>query len=165
MISGDSYLQSFALPPPWVAVIAMVGAFQMIGGDCVSGASGAKSWVLFLQSGMDLIEILLLWPLNCFGAIAGSLAKGAFTQFTLSESMSESLTEFCLHNIRGSDPRSSEAPAILVAHSSDHVSRCQRCLSRLVPRSAETPLVKGTVIFTWKIFGSWRHCLNTRRFQ
>ena len=44
-------------------------------------------------------------------------------------------------------------------------SRCQRCLSRLVPRSAETPLVKGTVIFTWKIFGSWRHCLNTRRFQ
>ena len=26
-----------------------------------------------------------------------------------------------------------------------HPSRCQRCLSRLVPRSAETPLVKGTV--------------------
>ena len=34
-----------------------------------------------------------------------------------------------------------------------------------LPRSAETPLVKGTVIFTWKNFGSWRHCLNTRRFQ
>ena len=32
------------------------------------------------------------------------------------------------------------------------ISRCQRCLSGLVPRSAETPLVKGTVIFMWKIF-------------
>ena len=39
-------------------------------------------------------------------------------------------------------------------------SRCQRCLSRLVLRSAETPLVKGTVIFTWKIFVGWRHHLN-----
>ena len=44
-------------------------------------------------------------------------------------------------------------------------SRCQRCLSRLVPRSAETPLVKGTVIFMWKIFVGWRHCLNVSRFQ
>ena len=52
-----------------------------------------------------------------------------------------------------------------VARSCTHPSRCQRCLSRLVPRSAETPLVKGTVIFTWKIFDSWRHCLNARRFQ
>ena len=46
-----------------------------------------------------------------------------------------------------------------------HPSRCQRCLSRLVPRSAETPLVKGTVIFMWKIFVGWRHCLNVSRFQ
>ena len=44
-------------------------------------------------------------------------------------------------------------------------SRCQRCLSRLVPRSAETPLVKGTVIFMWKIFVGWRHWLNVSRFQ
>ena len=46
-----------------------------------------------------------------------------------------------------------------------YISRCQRCLSRLVPRSAETPLVKGTVIFMWKIFVGWRHCLNVSRFQ
>ena len=46
-----------------------------------------------------------------------------------------------------------------------HVSWCQRCLSQLVPRSAETPLVKGTVIFMWKIFVGWQHCLNVSRFQ
>ena len=45
------------------------------------------------------------------------------------------------------------------------ISRCQRCLSWLVPRSAETPLVKGTVIFMWKIFVGWRHCQNVSRFQ
>ena len=49
--------------------------------------------------------------------------------------------------------------------STPHRSRCQRCLSRLVPRSGETPLVKGTVIFMWKIFVRWRHCLNVSRFQ
>ena len=37
-----------------------------------------------------------------------------------SESMSETLTKSCLHYIRGSDPRSSEAMAILEACSSDH---------------------------------------------
>ena len=44
-------------------------------------------------------------------------------------------------------------------------SRCQRCLSRIVPHSAETLLVKGTVIFMWTIFVGWRHCLNVSRFQ
>ena len=38
-------------------------------------------------------------------------------------SVSEPLTEFCLHYIRGSDLRSSEAMTILVACSSDHVNR------------------------------------------
>ena len=37
-----------------------------------------------------------------------------------SESVSETPTELCLHYIRGSDPRSSEAMAILEACSSDH---------------------------------------------
>ena len=39
------------------------------------------------------------------------------------ESGSESLTDFYLHYIQGSDPRLSEAMAILVACSSDHVDR------------------------------------------
>ena len=49
-------------------------------------------------------------------------AKGAFT-LIVSESVSELLTEFCLHYIRGSDPRLSEAMAILIACSSNHVHR------------------------------------------
>ena len=43
-------------------------------------------------------------------------------------------------------------------------ARCQWCLSRLVPCSAETPLVYGH--FHVEIFfGSGRHCLNSHRFQ
>ena len=41
----------------------------------------------------------------------------------MSESVSETLTELCLHYIRGSDPWSPEAMAILVACSNDHVNR------------------------------------------
>ena len=76
---------------------------------------------------LQVISMVVLTRIFCMHVNFNIFNLGRIYTYTVRasvlESVSESLTEFCLHYIRSSDPRSSEAPAILVACSSDYVNR------------------------------------------